>query len=133
MHTTSILSSLISTTFIFDLSGVEGYLVELPTRNKALPSWLIFSFFLFFAGLLGMIFNYKNFLVTMMSIELMYLGAVTSFVINGTVSHDSRGSVYGLLFLILAACESAIGLGILVVLYRFGRSIDFAAYQQLGG
>ena len=80
-----------------------------------------------------MIFNYKNFLVTMMSVELMYLGAVSSFVLYGAVCQDSRGAIYGLLFLILAACESAIGLGILVVLYRFGRSIDFSAYQQLGG
>lgn len=83
--------------------------------------------------MLGMIFNYKNFLVTMMSVELMYLGAVTSFVLYGTSTNDTRGSIYGLLFLILAACESAIGLGILIVLYRFGRSIDFSAYQQLGG
>ena len=69
----------------------------------------------------------------MMSVELMYLGAVSSFVLYGTVSHDTRGSIYGLLFLILAACESAIGLGILIVLYRFGRTIDFSAYQHLGG
>lgn len=69
----------------------------------------------------------------MMSIELMYLGAITSFVLLGAVCHDARSSIYGLLFLILAACESAIGLGILIVLYRFGRSIDFASYQQLGG
>jgi NADH-quinone oxidoreductase subunit K len=120
-------------TLIIDLSLTERFLIEMPSANGGLPSWLIFSFFLFFFGLLGMIFNYKNFLVTMMSIELMYLGAVTSFVLYGTVCHDSRGSIYGLLLLILAACESAIGLGILIVLYRFGRSIDFSAYQQLGG
>lgn len=80
-----------------------------------------------------MIFNYKNFIVTMMSIELMYLGAVSSFVLYGTVTHDTRGSIYGLLFLIMAACESAIGLGILIVLFRFGRSIDLADYTVLGG
>lgn len=80
-----------------------------------------------------MIFNYKNFLVTMMCIELMYLGAITSFVLLGVTCHDSRGSVYGLLLLILAACESAVGLGILIVLYRFGRTIDFTAYEELGG
>jgi NADH-quinone oxidoreductase subunit K len=80
-----------------------------------------------------MVFNYKNFLITMMSVELMYLGAVTSFVIYGTAMHDSRASIYALILLIMAACESAIGLGILIVLYRFGRSIDFLAYQELGG
>lgn len=69
----------------------------------------------------------------MMSVELMYLGAVTSFVLLGTINQDHRASIYGLILLILAACESAIGLGILIVLYRFGRSIDFSAYEELGG
>lgn len=80
-----------------------------------------------------MIFNYKNFLVTMLCVELMYLGAISSFVLYGTVCHDSRGSVYGLLLLVLAACESAVGLGILIVLHRFGRSVEFSAYEELGG
>lgn len=93
----------------------------------------MFTTALYLVGLLGIVFNYKNFLVTMMSIELMYLGAVSSFVLYGTTSHDPRGAIYGLLLLILAACESAIGLGILIVLYRFGRAIDFNSYQQLGG
>lgn len=93
----------------------------------------MFSFTLFFSGVLGMIFNYKNFLVTMMSVELMYLGIVTSFILYGVICHDTRGAVYGLLFLVLAACESAVGLGILIVLYRFGRSIEFSDYETLGG
>jgi NADH-quinone oxidoreductase subunit K len=121
--------------FILDLDLTQRFLTNCGGNgnDSALPSWLVFSYCLFLGGLLGMIFNYKNFLVTMMSVELMYLGAVSSFVLFGTVCHDSRGSIYGLLLLILAACESAIGLGILIVLHRFGRSIDFAAYQQLGG
>jgi len=68
-----------------------------------------------------------------MSIEMIYLGAITSFVLYGVVIDDPRGSIYGLILLILAACESAIGLGILIVLYRFGRAIDFNSYQHLGG
>lgn len=118
---------------IVNFSAQDCHLSEMVSNGDALPSWLLFTSFLFLVGLLGIIFNYKNFLVTMMSIELMYLGAVSSFVLYGTVCHDPRGSIYGLLLLILAACESAIGLGILIVLYRFGRTIDFNAYQQLGG
>lgn len=122
-----------ASTIVYDLVNEERFLFETPALGSALPSWLAFSFFLFFAGLLGMIFNYKNFLVTMMSIELMYLGAITSFVLYGTAAHDSRASIYALILLIMAACESAIGLGILITLYRFGRSIDFSAYEHLGG
>lgn len=94
---------------------------------------LLFSFLLFLAGLLGMIHNYKNYLVTMMSVELMYLGAISNFVFYSSFFGDPRGAIYGLLTLILAACESAIGLGLLIVLYRFGRSIDFSSYEALGG
>jgi len=94
---------------------------------------MLFSLLLFLAGLLGMIHNYKNYLVTMMSVELMYLGAISNFVFYSGFLGDSRGAVYGLLTLILAACESAIGLGLLIVLYRFGRSVDFSSYEALGG
>ena len=80
-----------------------------------------------------MIFNNQNFLITMMCIELMYLGVISSFVLYGTTMHDTQASAYGLFLLILAACESAVGLGILIVLYRFDRSIAFTNYEQLGG
>jgi NADH-quinone oxidoreductase subunit K len=118
---------------VFNLLDTEYFLTELSSKTNSLPSWLVFSFLLFLAGLLGIIFNFKNFIVTMMSVELMYLGVVTSFIIYSVVCQNPSGSIYGLLLLVLAACESAIGLGILIVLYRFGRSIDFLTFQNLGG
>jgi len=69
----------------------------------------------------------------MMAVELMYLGAISHFVLYGAAYHDPRGLIYGLLLLILAACESAIGLGILIVLHRFDQTIEFNSYQHLGG
>lgn len=118
---------------IYDLTNKSKFLVEFSTASDLQTTGLLFAFFLYTFGLLGMIFNYKNFLVTMMSVELMYLGAITSFVLQSVETNDARGSIYGLLFLVLAACESAVGLGIIIVLYRFGRSIDFSSYQELGG
>ena len=94
---------------------------------------VVFTAVLFLMGLLGMIVNFKNFLITMMSVELMYLGVVSSFILYGILCHNTHATVYGILLLVLAACESAIGLGILIVLYRFGRSIAFSAYEELGG
>jgi NADH-quinone oxidoreductase subunit K len=84
-------------------------------------------------GLFGMIFNYKNFLVTMMSVELMYLGIISSFVLYGLACHDVRGAIYALIILILAACESAVGLGILVLIYRYSNSVNFSSNQELRG
>jgi len=88
---------------------------------------------LFAAGLFGRIFNYKNFLITIRAVELRYLGIITSFVLYGCERQDARGAIYALLLIIRAACESAIGLGLIIVLYRFGRSIDFSFYEELGG
>jgi NADH-quinone oxidoreductase subunit K len=84
-------------------------------------------------GLIGIIFNFKNFLVTMFSVELMYLGITISFILVSVVTHDPKGQIYAMILLILAAAESAIGLGILIVLFRFGKSIDFESYQELKG
>lgn len=105
----------------------------LDKLTVTLPNLLLFAFVLFSSGLLGMVYNYKNYLVTMMSVELMYLGAISNFVFYGSFFSDTRSAIYGLLTLILAACESAIGLGLLIILYRFGRSIDFSSYETLKG
>lgn len=69
----------------------------------------------------------------MLAIEMIYLGVISSFVLHGVVCNDPRGAIYGLFFLILAACESGIGLGILIVLRRFGNSVELSDYQQLHG
>ena len=101
-----------------------------------IPFWidyLFFFYFLFLIGLSGIIFNYKNYLVTMFCIEIMYLGITVCFIIVSVSTADPKGQIYAILLLILAAAESAVGLGLLIVLYRFGNSIDFQDYQKLKG
>ena len=78
-----------------------------------------------------MMYNYRSFLITMMSVEVMYLGNVTSFVLYGAAYHDTNALIYALLILIFAACESAVGLGLLIVLYRFEHSVAFNSYTTL--
>lgn len=78
-----------------------------------------------------MMYNYRSFLVTMMSVEVMYLGAVMSFILYSVTFNDSDAAVYALLILIFAACESAVGLGLLIVLYRFGFGVTFDAHSSL--
>jgi NADH-quinone oxidoreductase subunit K len=94
---------------------------------------LIFFFLIFFIGLTGMIFNYRNYLVTMLCIEIMYLGITVCFLIVSTITVDPKGQIYALILLIVAAAESSVGLGLLVVLFKFGKSIDFKDYQELKG
>jgi NADH-quinone oxidoreductase subunit K len=94
---------------------------------------LIVFYILFLIGLTGIIFNYKNYLVTMFCIEIMYLGITVCLVIAATFNLDVKGYIYAILLIIVAAAESSVGLGILIVLYRFGKSIDFETYQELKG
>lgn len=109
---------------------------DLPVQLSLGMSWtdsLMLFFLLFFIGLTGILFNYRNYLVTMLCIEIMYLGITVCFLIVGVSTADPKGQIYALILLIIAAAESAVGLGLLVVLYRFGRSIDFQDYQELKG
>jgi len=105
-------------------------------QSLSIPLWIdyVFLFYLLFLiGLTGIIFNYKNYLVTMFCIELMYLGITICFIIISVSTADPKGQIYAILLLVLAAAESAIGLGVLIVLYRFGNSIEFQDYQELKG
>jgi len=63
----------------------------------------------------------------------MYLGLILSFIFVSLAFNDPKGQIYALLLVILAASESAIGLGILIVLYSYGRSISFKDYQEING
>lgn len=110
----------------------EIYLIDYSHNlTQHLSSWCALAFFLFFVGLIGMMCNYRSFLVTMMSAEVMYVGVTMSFVLYGVAMKDSEALIYALIILIFAACESAVGLGLLIVLYRFGFSVTFNAHSAL--
>jgi NADH-quinone oxidoreductase subunit K len=118
--------------------NIVGHFFDLVEKGQtiSIPLWIdyVFLFYLLFLiGLTGIIFNYKNYLVTMFCIELMYLGITICFIIISISTADPKGQIYAVLLLVLAAAESAIGLGVLIVLYRFGNSIEFQDYQELKG
>ena len=69
----------------------------------------------------------------MLSIEVMYLGIIAGFAISSIIAYNHFSQIYALSTLILAASESAVGLGILIVLFKFGRNVDFATYEELKG
>lgn len=64
---------------------------------------------------------------------MMYFSITTCFIFTGWAINDPKGHIYALLLVVLAAAESAVGLGILIVLYRFGKSIEFSSYNKLVG
>ena len=94
---------------------------------------LTLGFLISIIGLYGIVFNFKNFLVTMMCIELTYLGMSLTFIINSLYFLDPVGQLYSLILIILAAGEAAVGLGLLIVIFRIERRIDFVTFRALRG
>jgi len=110
-----------------------NFFVPVIGMSSASSLGLTFVFALYTIGLLGLVFNRKNFIISMLAIEIVYLSVVVSFIILDRTVADAQGMIYALVLLITAASESALGLGILIVLFRFGGSIEFGSYESLGG
>lgn len=99
----------------------------------SLSDYLIFSSILFGIGLAGIIVNRKNLIVLLMSLELILLAANTNFIAFSSFLQQVTGEVFVFFILTVAAAEAAIGLAILVVVFRNRRSIDVDALAELKG
>ncbi len=78
---------------------------------------------LFTLGIFGIFLNRKNVIIILMSIELILLAVNINLIAFSTHLGDIIGQIYALIVLTVAAAETAIGLAILVVLYRNRGSI----------
>ena len=88
---------------------------------------------LFTIGIFGIILNNKNLLILMLNIELMFLGICLLFLFISTNEIYINAQIYTLIVLSIAAAESAIGLGLLIIAYKNRRSISFSAFNELKG
>ncbi len=78
---------------------------------------------LFLIGILGFVLNRKNIILMLISIEIMLLSITFLILVSSFNIDDIIGQVYAIYIIVVAGAESAIGLGILVALYRLRRSI----------
>ncbi|WP_018605913.1 NADH-quinone oxidoreductase subunit NuoK [Uliginosibacterium gangwonense] len=101
--------------------------------NVPLSHVLIFAALLFSIGVMGLFLNRKNLIVLLMAIELMLLAVNINFVAFSTYLGDAAGQIFVFFILTVAAAESAIGLAILVVLFRNLRSIHVDDLDSLKG
>jgi len=83
-----------------------------------LPHFLVLGALLFAIAVVGIFLNRKNVIVLLMAIELMLLAVNLNFVAFSHFLGDIAGQVFVFFILTVAAAESAIGLAILVVLFR---------------
>jgi len=88
---------------------------------------------LFAISIVGIFLNRKNVIILLMAIELMLLAVNTNFIAFSHYLQDISGQVFVFFILTVAAAESAIGLAILVVLFRNLRTINVDDIDHLKG
>ncbi len=101
--------------------------------SVGLSHYLILGALLFAISVVGIFLNRKNVIILLMSIELMLLAVNMNFIAFSHYLNDTAGQVFVFFILTVAAAESAIGLAILVVLFRNLRSINVDDMQSLKG
>ncbi|GAA5784911.1 NADH-quinone oxidoreductase subunit K [Chitiniphilus shinanonensis] len=98
-----------------------------------LNHYLVLAAILFAISVFGIFMNRKNLIVLLMAIELMLLAVNMNFIAFSQFLGDSAGQIFVFFILTVAAAESAIGLAILVVLFRNLRSINVKDLDHLKG
>ncbi len=99
----------------------------------ALSDYLMVGAILFSLSVAGIFLNRKNVILLLMCIELMLLAVNFNFVGVSYFLGDTAGQVFVFFILTVAAAEAAIGLAILVVLFRGRRTINVADLDTLKG
>ena len=99
----------------------------------SLSHYLILGAVLFAISVVGIFLNRKNVIILLMAIELMLLAVNINFVAFSHFKQDPAGQVFVFFILTVAAAESAIGLAILVVLFRNVRTINVDDLDKLKG
>lgn len=98
-----------------------------------LTHYLVLGAILFAISVVGIFLNKKNVIILLMAIELMLLAVNTNFIAFSHYLQDTSGQVFVFFILTVAAAESAIGLAILVLLFRNKSSISVEELNTLKG
>ncbi|MHB8680042.1 MAG: NADH-quinone oxidoreductase subunit NuoK [Rudaea sp.] len=98
-----------------------------------LAHYIVLGAVLFCIAVAGVFINRKNLIVLLMAIELMLLAVNMNFVAFSRYLGDAAGQVFVFFILTVAAAESAIGLAILVVLFRNRATINVDEMDELKG
>jgi NADH-quinone oxidoreductase subunit K len=99
----------------------------------SLTHYLVLAAMLFAISMIGIFLNRKNVIVLLMAIELLLLAVNMNFVAFSHYLGDVSGQIFVFFILTVAAAESAIGLAILVVLFRNLQTIHVEDLDRLKG
>lgn len=98
-----------------------------------LTHYLVLGAVLFSLSVAGIFLNRKNVIILLMCVELMLLAVNMNFVAFSTYAGDLAGQVFVFFILTVAAAEAAIGLAILVLLFRNRRTINVEDLDEMKG
>ncbi len=98
-----------------------------------LSYFLIVSALLFSISVAGIFLNRKNMIILLMCIELMLLSVNLNFIAFSHYSGDIAGQVFVFFILTVAAAEAAIGLAILITVFRNRRTINVEELDEMKG
>lgn len=98
-----------------------------------LSDFLVVSALLFSISVAGIFLNRKNMIIILMCIELMLLAVNINFIAFSHFSQDIAGQVFVFFILTVAAAEAAIGLAILMVLFRNRGTINVQELDEMKG
>ncbi|MFO8024086.1 NADH-quinone oxidoreductase subunit NuoK [Thiohalophilus sp.] len=99
----------------------------------ALSDFLILGAVMFGLSIAGIFINRKNIIILLMAIELMLLAVNMNFIAFSHFLGDTAGQIFVFFILTVAAAEAAIGLAILVVLFRNKRTINVTELDSMKG
>ena len=105
----------------------------IDTGQITLAHFIVLGAVLFCISVAGIFINRKNLIVLLMAIELMLLAVNINFVAFSRYLGDAAGQVFVFFILTVAAAESAIGLAILVTLFRNRATINVGEIDELKG
>ncbi len=108
-------------------------MLTVPSLSLTLSHYLVLGAILFAIAVIGIFLNRKNLIILLMAIELMLLAVNLNFVAFSHYLGDVSGQIFVFFILTVAAAESAIGLAILVVLFRNLNSINVDDLDSLKG
>jgi len=101
--------------------------------QPTLSHYLVLGAILFAISVIGIFLNRRNVIIMLMAIELMLLAVNLNFIAFSHYLDDSAGQIFVFFILTVAAAEAAIGLAILVLLFRSVGSIDVEDLRNLRG
>ena len=101
--------------------------------QPTLSHYLVLGAILFAISVIGIFLNRRNVIIMLMAIELMLLAVNLNFIAFSHYLDDTAGQIFVFFILTVAAAEAAIGLAILVLLFRSVGSIDVEDLRNLRG